>query len=53
MPRRRAASFLSGRLPQNALDVLLLEALDRLAQIIHQGRIALDRSEVRRQIGRA
>ena len=49
-PLRRLA--LVRRLPQDALDVLLLEALRRLAQPVHQARVALDRGQVGRQVGR-
>src|SRR5579875_4224249 len=40
------------RLPQDALNVLLLEALDRFAEVVHQRRIAFHGGQIRRQVGR-
>src|SRR5262245_26572499 len=44
--------LLVGSLPENALDVLTLEAPRRFTQIVNQGRIVLEGSEVGRQVGR-
>src|SRR4051812_28664385 len=39
-------------LPQDALNVLFLEALDGFSQVIDQARVALNGCQVRRQIHR-
>src|SRR6185437_10073737 len=43
---------LVGGLPQDALDVQLLEAFDGLAQFVHDGGVVAARCQVRRQVGR-